>query len=211
MKKIKQWEFEGVLEVTTQEKANGKFAIFQLIEINNTMYLFGGSKNMHVLHPLNTPVTGKDLHYEILTAIQNRLHSLKEQSMTASNILTNLIGKTIIGEYVDGMHLVYTDKPYMVFFNCPLLGENEELFPKQNKCLSSSQLTIIRNMKGIEGAVIYYRNTSTNEVYRQKHKTIWYILWRAIREKLTNMKRTVTPFSTVIRVLQSRVNVLSIK
>ncbi len=220
MKKIQQWEYQSVLEVTTQEKANGKFAIFQLIQINNVWYLFGGSKNMHVLHPLNTPVAGKDLHYQILAAIQNcimAVSKLRDQDVDdtvtpvnpTSDILTNLIGKTIIGEYVDGMHLVYTDKPYMVFFNCPTLGENVELLPKQNKWLSSTQLTTIRNMTGIEGAVIYYRNTVTNEVYRQKHKTIWYILWRAIREKLTIMKRSVTPLSTVIRVLQLRVNVLS--
>lgn len=154
------------MEVITQEKLNGKLAIFALLDLAGKRYLFGGSKNVHILHEASQPVRGKEVHHEVLRQAQKKAHLA--------------VGVTYVGELVDGMHIVAATEPtHIQFFH-----EVRELLPRQTTPLSPTQLHMLRRLTGIEGAVIVYRNVRTGQEVRQKHKTIWYVIWRAVREKL---------------------------
>jgi adenylate kinase family enzyme len=166
--KISKWETNNHLEVSFQEKANGKMAIFKVFDYQNEKFIFGGSKNVHKVYKLGDNIFSNDLASNILKLI------------TKDPIST---GQTTIGEYVDGRHMVYTNKPYMTYFNGPLCNV-KDILPKQKVVPTKKQYQYIRNLTNTEGVVVVYKNTETGEIYRQKHKTVWYILIRVIREKL---------------------------
>lgn len=172
------------LEVQFQQKANGKLAVFRLLWLGDEAFLWGGSKNVHVIHSLQKDITGRDLHWCILRVIQNDLKKLTLEQ------LRELGDKTYTGEYVDGNHIVYTEKPYMVYFNAPeSLPSIPLLLPTQNTLPTPAQLQSLREGTNSEGCVIVYRNTKTGETHRHKHKTVWYILLRVMREALCHQKK----------------------
>lgn len=204
-KKIQQWSESGILQVRWQEKANGKFAIFTIFPLDDIWYIFGGSKNVHIVEKIGlsnkfSPIHGKLLHHDILNKVLEDLNKMSEEELKA------LDNQTIVGEYVDGMHMVWVDKPYMVYFSVP---ENstfpaiQEILPRQNILPTAEQLHTIRMMKNIEGVVICYVNTKTGEILRQKHKSVWYILLRCWREILSR-KDDNTNLDTLSRMLQNR-------
>jgi hypothetical protein len=191
---IKSWMADDNLIVEFQEKANGKMAVFTIIIGKDGWYIYGGSKNRHVLIYIGeigkfiTPV-GDNLHICILKSIVGDLSKLSHEEI---KLMEN---KTFVGEYVDGKHMVYTDKPYMVYFvrgaevSLPAITK---VFPDQTVMPSVSQMQKIRRMK-TEGCVIVYRNTNTGQTYRHKLKTIWYTVIRCWREIIkTAGKRKMT-------------------
>lgn len=190
---LQKWESDNELLVKFEEKANGKMFIFTFFTFKDQVYIFGGSKNVHIPHKITDPIIKTDLHYNILKLILNNENIMKNYK--------DFIGKSIVGEYVDGKHMVYTDSPYLVFF-----GEKfgiKEVLPLQNYLPTSKQLDEIRKMKNTEGVVINYINTKTGEILRQKHKSIWYIMIRCWRELLTKYssiseKEIFTKLSQVI-------------
>lgn len=202
--KIQKWAETNTLRVHWQEKANGKFAIFTLLTLYGKEYIFGGSKNVHVLVELDSNISFKSpenqLHYEILQCIVANLRNL------SSKQLTELHSRTVVGEYVDGMHLVWTPKPYMVYFsgydNIDLPTVSNVL-PVQHTIPTADQLTRIRNIENVEGVVLVYENIKTGEKYRQKHKSIWYILLRCWREILSK-KTDDTDINLLIDACQRR-------
>ena len=187
----KQWEDDGQLSVTWLEKANGKFLTFVLFEYNGTRYLFGGSKTQHVVCDLFRangkfiPTHGKQLHYVIIDEILSNLSLLPDEQ------IDSLMNKTVIGEYVDGNHLVYVDKPYAVYFNThgTDLPTVRHLLPEQKTMPTVDQLMSVRQLRDTEGVVIIYKNLTTNTCIRQKHKTIWYIILRSWREVICQMSQ----------------------
>ena len=193
--KLQEWEKSGELLVKFEEKANGKMFIFTFFTFQKEVYIFGGSKNVHIPHKILEPITGNELHHRILKLIlENNLNYEK------------YIGTSIVGEYVDGQHMIYTDTPYLVFF-----GDNfgiKEVLPSQNYLPTNLQLDEIRKMKNTEGAVINYINTKTKEVLRQKHKSIWYIMLRCWRELLsgTSIKRDNSSEKEVFSKLENVIN-----
>lgn len=199
-KTVDEWSQQGVLEVNFTEKANGKFAIFTLFKMEDQVWMFGGSKNRHVPVPFNQPITGKDLHDVILRAIQAELNKLPASEVSS------LIGKTVVGEYVDGKHIVHTDRPYLVFFNVhgTSLPTVKNLYPTVRGLPSTEQLLAVRNLKNIEGVVIEYKNAKTGDLIRQKHKTNWYIIWRCWREILCRLNKSTVSKSDCVSRLQSR-------
>lgn len=200
-KTVSDWAAAGVLKTSFKEKANGKFAIFQLFKFADKIWIFGGSKNMHIPVELGKPILGVNIHDEILRAVQVDILLLPEDQ------LRSLIGKTIVGEYVDGKHLVYVSSPYMVYFNVPA-GINLPVVKDLALAIRGlPQLQIlqdIRKMKNIEGVVIEYRNTTTNEIIRQKHKSIWYIILRCWREVLFKKNKAVHSLHNTLTALKQR-------
>ena len=195
---IKKWEVSQELSVVFEEKANGKFMLFTLFELDGDLWIFGGSKNLHVPIRLNlSDSAGNEgllinnpelLHNQILLSI---IKVLKEHPI---DLVRTLIGKTIIGEYVDGKHLVWTPEPYIIFFNERMKNfgfETKYYFPEQMIIPTNSQLNEIRLAEDIEGVVINYTNTRTGTIIRQKHKTIWYIVLRCWREALVRDLRII--------------------
>ena len=194
-KTVSAWSAAGILKSYFKEKANGKFVIFRLFELDGKIWIFGGSKNMHIPVELDNPIIGRNLHEEILRTIQADLLLLSEDQLRA------LLGKTIVGEYVDGKHLVYVVKPFLVYFNVPAginLPVVKDLMPAVSGLPQLQTLQEIRKMRNIEGVVIEYQNTTTGEIIRQKHKSVWYIVLRCWREMLSKRNKTKhTPHSTI--------------
>lgn len=195
LEEIRGWGDD--LEVQFQQKANGKLAVFRLLWLGREPFLWGGSKNVHVIHSLQEEIKGRDLHWNILRAVQNDLKKLTLEQLRA------LGDKTYVGEYVDGNHIVYTEKPYMVYFNAPdSLPSIPLLLPTQNTLPTPEQLRKLREGVNSEGCVIVYRNTRTGEVHRHKHKTVWYILLRVMREALCHQKKEKGQHFLHTRVIQ---------
>jgi hypothetical protein len=188
---VSQWEANECLLVKWLEKANGKFLTFVLFTFNESLYLFGGSKNQHVAVLLIKAngkfilTHGKQIQYVIIDSI------LKDLSLLSNDEINSLLDKTVIGEYLDGSGLVYNGIPYCIYFttyNTSLLSV-KELLPEQKTIPTIKQLDYIRRLTNIEGCVITYINTQTNEIIRQKHKTILYILRRTCREVICKMSQ----------------------
>ncbi len=204
--KVANWAADDKLETRFVEKANGKFAIFQLFEFEDKLWIFGGSKNRHVVYEFATETFRTDLHDKILAAIIVDLKKLTVKQ------LTSLINQTIVGEYVDGMHLVWTESPYLVYFNVPVdsgLPTLKNILPISRRLPTNDELGFIRTLTNIEGVVIEYRNTESNEIVRQKHKTEWYIIWRCFREILSQKSKATSSVSEIIPKLQHRLQVRS--
>jgi hypothetical protein len=176
---ITKWQNTNELEVVFQEKANGKYLTFILFEYQNKDYIFGGSKNMHRVYPLNDEIRENNLHDNMMKQVQIDLQIKKFPR-----------NQTIYAEYVDGKHICFTFKPYITYFYPEEISNVHNIFPSQNTLPTDEQYHYIRNMSNTEGAVIMYKNIITGEIFRQKHKSIWYIIIRVIREQLCHTPTT---------------------
>ncbi len=169
------------------EKANGKMAIFKLFEFNNIQFIFGGSKNVHIVVGIDEKIEDSLLHHNILKEFQK-------------DIIHNFnYNETIIGEYVDGQHIVCVNKPSLVYFSGPVITV-KKILPDQNTIPTTDQLNYLRSIENTEGVVIVYTNTDTGVVFRQKHKSIWYILIRVMREGLKHYNKNISTNTIVSNV-----------
>lgn len=176
------------LKVEFLEKANGKMAIFKVFKMAKQYFILGGSKNVHIVVGIHEDIKGLELHHGILKKFQTDVSNIVD--------LDSLVNKTIIGEYIDGRHIIFVEKPYLVYFSGPLMNIGR-LFPDQTTIPTVEQLEHIRNLENSEGAVITYTNLDTGIVFRQKHKSIWYILIRVMREGLRHFKKD-TPVDIIL-------------
>lgn len=210
MQVVTEWAKNNELRVEWQEKANGKFFVFTLFKDythnNNTTqqewYIFGGSKNVHIPHCINQPITSTELHHVILKNIITDLNRLDE------NQLLLLENRSTIGEYVDGMHIVWCDTPYLVYFNTLVscnLPTVKKVFPDQSYLPTVDQLRYVRSkIENSEGAVINYINTTTGQTFRQKHKTNWYVIIRTWRELISGRRKEETKMLDLVNALVQR-------
>ena len=180
---IHQWKN---LKVEFLEKANGKMAIFKVFKHEGRYYVFGGSKNVHVVANFSEIIESSELHYQIINRFRKDI-AIREY-LGNFNIIDDIVNKTIIGEYVDGQHIVYVEVPYLVYFSGPLMNI-KRLLPDQSTIPTPEQLQKIRYLENTEGAVIVYTNLDTGVIFRQKHKSVWYILIRVMREGLRHFSK----------------------
>lgn len=183
---IQRWYDVENLKVSFEEKANGKMAVFTILEDDGEWYIYGGSKNYHRLYNLDVTdisissnINGDDLCSRILKCIIAELNKLSVHDVM------DMKGRTFVGEYVDGEHLVYTHEPYMSFFNLGVfdpLPNVKHLLPSQTYPPSADEIKSIRQLDNTEGCVVIYENIETGEIYRHKLKTIWYTILRSWRE-----------------------------
>lgn len=198
---IKKWENYNELKVSFQEKANGKMIIFKFFEYDNSCFIFGGSKNVHKLYKIgkNLPINDEyDLAFTILQKVADDFNETDRH---------NILNKTIIGEYVDGKHIVYVPTPYIIYFHN--FSNVKHILPDQSCIPTKEQYEFIRNLTNTEGCVIVYQNIKTGEIYRQKHKSIWYILIRVIREqvchkKKNNSEQMISLYEKVVKTIEKR-------
>ncbi len=201
---LQSWEASGKLKVSFSEKLNGKFAIGMVFTIwikgKAETLLFGGSKNVHVCIPLFQEITGTDLHWRILKLFQR---DVADMLLDAGDKESEQI--EMMGEYCDNCHVIYDQKfsiPNIVYFEIVVsmsvgqcinyyspvtrsrlsLPTANFILPSQKTLPTSQQLQALRELENTEGVVIHFHNTVTGEKIRQKHKTIYYVLLRALRE-----------------------------
>lgn len=193
---IEKKEISDVDLVRFQTKANGKMGIAMLFVHDSTMYIFGGSKNVHIVRRFDQEITGNQLHERILAHVQKDLAGISPLPLDT----------TLVGEYEDGCHIIYREIPRMVYFvGDDRLPSVQEIFPPQTHLPTVEQIQSIRNMTDIEGIVIvYYKNDQVIE--RKKIKTISYVLLRAAREKFchTNKEEYKETFASLLQTLRKR-------
>lgn len=187
--KIKNWENSNELLVKFQEKANGKLCIFKLFEYNNEKYILGGSKNVHRVYLLNSYINGNNLHDLMIKKVQKDIEQC-DNTLHSCDLVRQ---GTVICEYCDGKHIVYTKTPYITYFYPEHLSNIKYVYQDQAYLPTKEQLDNIRNLENTEGVVIMYYNKKSGELYRQKFKTIWYILIRVIRQKLSMNNVNIKP------------------
>ncbi len=226
--KVKQWESNKVLEVEYQPKYNGKFVIFTLFEMHNKTYIFGGSKNVHIIRDLYDESKSDELHEKMLNRVCRDIlnhHNESEKIAKKNSDLEEVrqmfdtfcnSRQTFCGEYIDYKHMVYscfynsetqtytTYTPHIEYFNCPYLSINTN--EKTNTMPTIDYLQSIRNQVNDEGVVIVYRNTETGETYRQKHKTKWYIILRCWRELISRLDKSTVEYKSLSERLINRLN-----
>lgn len=203
---ITQWNTVNHLRVDFWEKANGKFFICTLFILDGKPCIFGGSKNVHIPLELNVNLESlqNHLHYQML--------KLVIEDVRKCDSIEPILGQQIIGEYCDGMHIVYTSTPYTVYFdeNLPACFRKPIKIIQSIKSLPSEEtLSSLRKISNIEGIVVYYVNTVTNEIIRRKHKTIWYVIIRCWREIIHKYTKGSISIDTITGMLKSRMKFLS--
>jgi len=190
-----------VSRVEFQTKANGKMGLATFFSREGIMYIFGGSKNVHIVRRMDEEIIGNQLHEKILRHIQSDIFK------TFPDGFDHLIGQTLVGEYEDGCHIIYTPEPKMVYFiGDSRLPRVENVFPDQTHLPTDDQIREIRNMENTEGVVIVYYGQNGQVINRKKVKTSSYVLLRSAREKLckTDKENYTNTFAPILETFKKR-------
>ena len=206
-------EIKNCDQVLITEKANGKLFLLSSFKINDKYYFVGGSKNNHVIVPVN------ELGYEQLDTYYSLVRDmfsvwLKEfyglSLQSRNEILAKLETNTFSGEFEDGKHLVPVEKKQIRWFgmmpNITTEFVNTDILKCLNWFSSKGLLTIQYSMKtneefwqnysdgrtqrNSEGSVRHFLKNG-NSIGIEKFKTYWYIVIRMLRQIMMRCK-TVT-------------------
>ena len=207
---IRQWAMAGVLEVTSEEKENGKFSLVKMFQYNGQwLCLLGSKTNYRVVASADEALAlaaGKQEKDQIL--IQQIAEDVAANWDSIRALFEAQGDVTLVGELCDGLHFVPmdTDKPVIKFFG--IFVEGNALEPEfALKTLESYGILHVDhhqvNVDGIpidekwfgiiiamaragkgEGKVLYFRNKETGEIFLAKNKTAVYIMKRVLRSLL---------------------------
>lgn len=195
------------------QKMNGEAAHLGVCKIDSEYYICGGSKNVHMLFRNDQDLSKYDLKSKRFTfaiEICRRIISslLINKSLFDFIIRNNM---TAVFEYLDSNHqhvedLSYLDNSILKFItwiSCDLNNDSLCRFPSDSsiniaRCFDldtikyevigikdlSSHVNNVRTIHGIEGEVLYFLDEKSRTIGITKIKTKWYIILRAIREKI---------------------------
>ena len=102
---IMDWAKNHVLEIVETEKANGKFAICQIITHLGQRLILCGSKNNHILTTIDNIESLLQTENEIMKSILLDIRTNYEKLISLSDWFER--GYSIVGELCDGQH--FTD------------------------------------------------------------------------------------------------------
>jgi hypothetical protein len=193
------------VETRFTEKANGKFAVCTLFKYNHSLMIFGGSKNVHFIAEVGSSIPDVILHQKIV-----KLFELEFLKYNLEDIYNMIACRTVCAEYVDGKHLIYTDYPYLVYFDDFMNGTFRrpvQIMPTIEGIPSNDVLQKIRKMKSIEGVVLEYVDVESKKIVsRIKHKTNWYVVLRCWREIIRTKNKKHIKVDTLTNQLVKRMN-----
>ena len=198
-------EIKNCDQVLVTEKANGKLFLLSAFELNGENYFVGGSKNNHVVVPVDNAESYKGLneHFSLVRDMfsvwLNVFFSL--QSEQQAGILNKLKNNTFSGEFEDGKHMIPVDQKQIRWFGMMENAETEFVNTDIIKCLewftSQNLLTISyvlkpgpdfwenyndgRLQRNSEGYVRHFLKDN-NSIGIEKFKTYWYIVIRMLRQ-----------------------------
>lgn len=207
---LRQWAADGVLEVTSEEKENGKFALVKMFRYGGKMMCLFGSKTS----------------YRVVASADEAL-ALAASEQEADQVLIQQIARdvaanwnalraffedsgdvTLVGELCDGLHFVPKDagEPVIKFFGifdngnarepagALALMEHHGIRHVDHHLVSFACDALADNcLRDIiaearagnrEGKVLYFRNTETGETVLAKNKSAVYIMKRVLRSLL---------------------------
>jgi len=219
LSKVLKWKKARVLQITCLTKANGKFAIVRVVEVNGVLCIFGGSKNCHKMCDFSREemersivewrTTGFELVADIFGCFLKQFEELK--ALYDAGHFTHC---SLVGEFCDGLHLTPLDDgdaAHIEWFS---------LFGRGGVIPSGNVLDVLQTLQGFglrtvefetvdasvenalrlarcgldEGNVLYFSNTETFEVQMCKSKAVFYILCRMFRQILTKGAGTWSAF-----------------
>lgn len=217
--KVLGWEKSGVLRITRLTKANGKFAIVRVVEIDGVLYIFGGSKNCHKMCEFTQEAmkesiaewhaAGFELVADIFRCFLEKFEELKELYYAG-----HFKDYSLVGEYCDGLHLTPLDDGdiahiewFSLFGRGGVIPGGKVMGVIYTLWDAGLRTVDFETVKGSvedalrlarcgldEGNVLYFENTSTGEVQLCKSKAVFYILCRMFRQILTKGAGTWTAF-----------------
>lgn len=200
------WAKESNLEIVETEKANGKFAIFKIVQYEGLYYCHSGSKNKHLFFPceeidqyISSLATGK-----IVSSI---LSDTKVNSLPLSNpeLLEYFAqGYSLCGELCDGEHFMVGDNQVHWFglFKGGFSMDTEKCFDfmtrtcglktvpsykvygVESKCEDLDKVFLASRCKMTEGSVLRCKNTKSGEIILIKTKSVSYITKRFMRQSI---------------------------
>ena len=204
-------EIKNCDQVLITEKANGKLFLLSSFEVNNKKYFVGGSKNNHVVIPVDNKETYKclDEHFSLVRDMfsvwSEAFYQLSPTKQTF--ILTKLQQNTFSGEFEDGKHMIPVDHKQIRWFGMMENTETEFINTDIVKCLEwfteNNLSTIQYSLKpceefwenyndgrlqiNSEGSVRHFLKDN-NSVGIEKFKTYWYIVIRMLRQIIMRCK-----------------------
>lgn len=219
LRKVLGWEKSDELRITRLTKANGKFAIVRVVEIDGVLHIFGGSKNCHKMCEFTHKTmeesiaewkaSGFELVADIFGCFLEQFEELK-----ALYDAEHFKDCSLVGEYCDGLHLTPLDDGDVAHI------EWFSLFGRGGVIPGGKVLDVLHTLREFrlrtvdfetvdgfvedalrlarcgldEGNVLYFENTSTGEVQLCKSKAVFYILCRMFRQILTKGAGTWSAF-----------------
>ena len=193
---------KGVIRVLMTTKDNGKFCLISAFVCLGKTYIVIGSKNVHTPIPLNDLATAElnGLADQIRKAFLEQYDPVKHGEVIQR--LTE--GYSLIGEFNNGKHMIPLDggKPYIRFFgisdsNADLTGNLAGNITTSLDYLQRHGFSVVENTNISmeeyvqqqdgrvghgEGRVDYFLTKEGRVVGIAKHKKIWYILIRMLRQ-----------------------------
>jgi hypothetical protein len=198
---VLSWAKDKQLEIIETEKANGKFAICQIIEHLGQTLILCGSKNYHLLttiEQLEQPSTDNEITRSILADIRTNYKTL----LSFRDWFRQ--GYSLVGELCDGQHFTDGDNTISWFGlfrdGIPLNDHmfvdlaNEfalktvsykTVFTTDNDISDIDNVFLASRCKSTEGSVLRCRNISQpDQVILVKTKSVSYIVKRFTRQIL---------------------------
>ena len=196
---IMDWAKNHVLEIVETEKANGKFAICQIITHLGQKLILCGSKNNHILTNIDGIDSLLQTENEIMKSILLDIRTNYEKLLSLSDLFAQ--GYSIAGELCDGQHFTDGDNTiswFGLFRNGIPLDDLSifqqyglksvpfsTVFTALNDVSELDNVFLASRCKPNEGSVLRCRNIShPNTVVLVKTKSINYIVKRFTRQIL---------------------------
>jgi len=218
-------------DVIVTTKANGKFMLFSMKKINGVLYGIVGSKNVHRMFQMSQFQEFIDSSEGLIQSIASEVKSLLDNISTEQReaIIDKLTsGFSFIGEFIDGKHIEVSDGNSRIEFfgiteNIGTIPEDYSLtenpitsfneiesygLPTVSYTLYTisefNQLNEQELRSGMTEGKVYYYLEHEKVVGIEKFKTVWYTIWRMVREAIKNMKSVETLHSSAKSVCSQR-------
>ena len=179
---IMDWAKNHVLEIVETEKANGKFAICQIITHLGQRLILCGSKNNHILTTIDNIESLLQTENEIMKSILLDIRTNYEKLISLSDWFER--GYSIVGELCDGQHFTDGDNTISWFglFRNGIPLDDLSIFQQYGlKSVPFSTVFTIKNdvseldnvflasrCKPNEGSVLRCRNISMSSFLEEK-------------------------------------------
>lgn len=193
---------EGTTSYVTT-KANGECCHITFFKHNDEWFIFGGSKNVHVVAPVNKDNTlypkrndkSTSYAYEMVEHFLTQTIDEELMQLCVDNQYT------LVGEYISLVHphIVKYNEEHISFFAITSPNEDWCLPPKQAQeifkkyhlryvdvFLTDITQVDVQGAENLEGYVSYHVNKEGKVVLVKKHKALLYQLLRSVRECLKN-------------------------
>jgi hypothetical protein len=183
---IIDWAKNHVLEIVETEKANGKFAICQIVTHHDQTLILCGSKNNHILTTIDGIESLLQTENDIMKSILLDIRTNYDKLLSLSDWFSQ--GYSIVGELCDGQHFTDGDNTiswFGLFRNGIPLDDLSifqqyglksvpfsTVFTTKNDVSELDNVFLASRCKPNEGSVLRCRNISMSSFLEEKSETM---------------------------------------